>query len=168
MGVAQPLRQNHADLRKPLIVRLKAREHEVEAVLSHRLSERAARHERICTRQPIVLHVNGAVGAAGERLADDLRDPRRSGRTHDHLTAVLLFQTQRLFERVRVGLVHLEAGVLLANPRFVVVQPGLPFACGDLLDADGDLHLVIWSFGNLVIYLNILTSMRQSNDQITR
>jgi len=53
---------------------------------------------------------------------------------------VLLLEPQRFFERVGVGLVHLEAGVGLANPGLVVVQARLPLAGGDLLDANGYLH----------------------------
>ena len=90
----------------------------------------------------VVLDVDRAVGAARQRLADDLRDARRPGRADDHLAAVLLLQPQRLFERVGVRLVHLEAGVLLADPGLGVVQARLPLAGGDLFDADGDFH---WS-----------------------
>ena len=97
-------------------------------------------HERIGARQPIVFDVDGAVGAARQRLADHLRDARRPGRADDHFAAVLLLQPQRLFERVGVGLVHLEAGVLIANPGLVVVETRLPLAGGHLLDADGYLH----------------------------
>ena len=78
----------------------------------------------------IVLDVDGAIGAARERFADDLRHARRPGGTDDHLAAVLLLQPQRLFERVGVRLVHLEAGVLLADPGLVVVEARLPVAGG--------------------------------------
>ena len=91
----------------------------------------------------VVLDVDGAIGAARQRLAKHLRDARRPGRADDHLAAVLLLEPQRLLERVGVRLVHLVAGVLLANPGLGVVQPRLPVAGGDLLDADGDLHKVI-------------------------
>ena len=88
----------------------------------------------------IVFDVNRAIGAARQRLANHLRDARRPGRADDHFAAVLLLQPQRFLERVGVGLVHLEAGVLVANPGLVVVQAGLPLAGGHLLDADGDFH----------------------------
>ena len=55
-------------------------------------------------------------------------------------------QAQRFLERVGVRLVHLEAGVLLADPRLGLVEPRLPLARGDLFDADGDLHDT-WSTG---------------------
>ena len=103
--------------------------------------------------------MNGAIGAAGERFANHLGDPRGSCRADDHLAAVLLLEAQRFFERVGVRLVHLEAGVLIANPGLGVVQPGLPVPGGDLLDADGNLHLVIWSSGYLVIDWSIEQSM---------
>ena len=60
--------------------------------------------------------MNGAIGAARERFADHLRDARRPGRADDDFAAVLLLEPQRLFERVGVRLVQLEAGVLLADP----------------------------------------------------
>src|SRR5438552_18757404 len=81
-----------------------------------------------------------AVGAARERFANDLRDTRRPGRADDHFAAVLLFQTQRLFERVGVGLVHLEAGVAFTDPGLIVVQAGLPLARRHLLDANRNFH----------------------------
>ena len=87
-----------------------------------------------------MLDVNGAIGPAREGLPDHLCRACGTGRADDHLAAVLLLETQALLERVRVGLVHLEAGVALANPGFRVVQAGLPLARGDLLDADGDFH----------------------------
>ena len=59
------------------------------------------------------------------------------------LAAVLFFEPQRFFEGVCIRLVHLEDGVLFANPGFGVVQPRLPVPRRDLLDADCDLHLVI-------------------------
>src|SRR6185436_19520221 len=83
-----------------------------------------------------------AIGAARQRLADHLGDARRPGRADDHFAAVLLLEPERLLERVGVGLVHLEAGVLVADPGFVVVEAGLPLAGGDLLDADGNFHSV--------------------------
>jgi hypothetical protein len=84
--------------------------------------------------------VDGAIGAARERFADDLGDTRRTRRADDHVAAVLLLQTQRFLERVGVGLVHLEAGVLVANPGLVVVQARVPLAIGHLFDADGNFH----------------------------
>jgi hypothetical protein len=57
---------------------------------------------------------------------------------------MLLLEAQRLFERIRVRLVHLESRILLANPGFRIVEAGLPLPGGDLLDADSNLHLVIW------------------------
>ena len=87
-----------------------------------------------------VFDVNRAVGAAGQRFADHLLHARRAGRADHHFAAVLLAQAQRLFERVGVGLVHLVADVLLANPRLVVVQARLPLARGHLLDANGNFH----------------------------
>ena len=68
-------------------------------------------------------------------------DPGRPGRADDDLAAVLLLQPQRLFEGVGVGLVHLAARVLLADPAPGLVQARLPLAGGNLLDANGYLHV---------------------------
>ena len=73
--------------------------------------------------EAVGLDVDGAVGAARERLANHLRGARGPGRADHDLAAVLLLEAQRLFERVGVGLVQLEAGVLVANPRLRLVHP---------------------------------------------
>ena len=89
----------------------------------------------------VVLDVNRAIGAARQRFAQHLGDPRRAGRADDDLAALLFLETQRLLERVGVRLVHLVAGVLVADPGAVVVQARLPVAGRDLFDADGDFHM---------------------------
>ena len=67
-------------------------------------------------------------------------DAGRAGGTDDHLAPVLFAKTEPFLERVGVGLVHLVADVLLANPGLRVVKAGLPLAGGDLLDTDGNFH----------------------------
>src|SRR4051794_13797098 len=84
--------------------------------------------------------MDGPVRTARQCLADDLGSTSGSGRTHHHFPAVLLLETQRLFERVRVRLVQLEAGVLIADPGLRLVDTKLPLPRDDLFDADGDLH----------------------------
>ena len=88
----------------------------------------------------VVLDVNRAIGAARQRLANHLSARARARPSRRRLRRLLLPQPQRLLERVGVGLVHLVADVLLANPGLRVVETRLPLAGGDLLDADGDLH----------------------------
>ncbi len=88
-----------------------------------------------------MLDVDGPIGAARQRLADDRLHAGRSGRADHHFARVLLPQPQRLFERVGIGLVHLVAGVLLANPGLRVIQTWLPFAGRDLLDTNRYLHV---------------------------
>ena len=118
-GVRQPkaLGEDHAGLRGALIVGLKAGQHKVEFLLAHGVGERAGDDKGICgdRREAIVLNVNGAIGAARQRFAQHLRRARRPGSADDDLAAMLLSQAKRLFERVGVGLVHLEAGILLAH-----------------------------------------------------
>src|SRR6185503_7622284 len=84
---------------------------------------------------------------ARQRLADDLRRPRRAGRADDHFPAVLLLQPQRLFQRVGVRLVQLEAGVLIADPGFLIVDAQLPLARHHLLHTDCYLHLLALGAG---------------------
>src|SRR5262249_61703512 len=79
-------------------------------------------------------------GAGRERLATALRDAGRAGRADAPFTAVLFLQTQRFLEGVGVGLVHLEAGIRLADPGLGVVQARLPLARRHLLDTDRNLH----------------------------
>src|SRR5258708_26757759 len=89
-----------------------------------------------------MLDVDGPLGAARQRLANDRLHAGRSGRADHHFAGVLFPQPQRLLQRVGIGLVHLVAGVLLANPRLLIVQAWLPFAGRDLLDADCNLHTI--------------------------
>ena len=84
--------------------------------------------------------MNRAIGAARESLTDHLRGPRRPGRAYDHFPALLFLEAERLLERVGVGLVQLEAGVVVPDPGLGVVDPQLPFTGDDLLDADSYFH----------------------------
>jgi len=137
---AEAFGEDDAHLREALIVGLQAGEHEIELLVLHRGGESIGRDERVRAGQAVVLDVNRAIGAARERFTDDLGHARRPGRADHHLAAVLLLQAERFFERVGVRLVHLERGVLLADPGFRFVEAGLPLARGDLFDADRDLH----------------------------
>ncbi len=109
-------------------------------LLGHRRGQRVGGHRRICSGERVILDVQRAVGAARQRLANHLLDAGWSGRADHDLAAQLLTEPQRFLERIGVRLVHLEAGVLLADPGLVVGETRLPLARGDLLDADGDLH----------------------------
>src|SRR5262245_54906708 len=85
--------------------------------------------------------MNRPVGAAGKRLADNCLHPGGTGRADDDLAAMLFPKPQRFFERVGIGLVHLIADVLFADPRPRVAQTWLPLSCGDLLDANRNFHI---------------------------
>ena len=116
MRDAEPLGEDDAGLAVALVVGLEAGEHEVELLVRHRRRERVGDDERVGRGERVVLDVQRAIRAARERLADHLLHARRPGRADDHLAAVLLAQAQRLLERVGVGLVHLVADVLFADP----------------------------------------------------
>ena len=105
-----------------------------------RRGERIGDGERVGRGERVGFDVDRAIGAAGQRLANHLRRARRAGRADDDLAAVLLLQPQRFLERVGVGLVQLEAGVLVADPGLLIVDAQLPLARDDLLDADGNFH----------------------------
>ena len=122
MRQTEPLGQDDAGLRESLVVGLQAGEDEVEPLVRHRRAERLGDHERVGAGERVALDVDRAVGAARQRLAQHLRDARGPGRADDHFAAVLFLEPQRLLERVGVGLVHLVAGVLLANPGSRVVR----------------------------------------------
>jgi len=84
--------------------------------------------------------VNGSIGTPRQRFANHLRRSRRARRHDDDFAGVLLFQAQRLFERVGVRLVELEARVLIANPGLGVVDSKLPLPRHDLFDSNGYFH----------------------------
>src|SRR5215216_5176417 len=84
--------------------------------------------------------MNRAVGAARKRFAQHLRCACRAGGADNHFAAMFLAKPQRLFERVRVRLVHLEAGILLADATPAVIDTRLPFAGGNLLYTHSYAH----------------------------
>ena len=102
--------------------------------------QRLADDRRIGAGQRVALDVDGAIGAARQRFAQRLGT--RAGPAEQTMTspAVLLLEAQGFFERVGVGLVQLEAGVPIANPRPRLVDAHRPLARDDLLETDGDLH----------------------------
>ena len=100
-----------------LVIGLQPGEHQIEVLVLHRRGQSLGDDKRVRSAKRIVLDVNRAVGAAGERLADDRLHAGGAGRADDNLAAVFLPKPQRLFERVGIGLVHLVADVLFANPR---------------------------------------------------
>src|SRR4030095_384094 len=72
---------------------------------------------------------------------DDRLHAGGTGRADDDFAAVFFPKPQRLFERIGVGLVHLIAAVLFADPRLCVVEPRLPLSRRDLLDANRNFHI---------------------------
>ena len=87
--------------------------------------------------------------AAKERLhrhrIEKLPVVDEQGRLKGLITIKDIEKAQRFLESISVGLVHLVADVLLANPRLGVIQARLPLAGGHLLDTDDDVHPAILS-----------------------
>ena len=77
---AEPLGQHRPELRVALVVGLQPGEDQVEPLLAHRVGDGGAAAAAIGARQGVVLDVDGAVGAAGQRLADHLLHAGRAGR----------------------------------------------------------------------------------------
>ena len=148
MRQAQPLGEDHAGLRGPLIVGLQAGQYQIAMLVAKGVGQRRGHGKGISAdrRQPLVFHMNRAVGPARQRFAEHLSRSSGSGRADHDFPAMLLAQPQRLLERVRVGLVHLEAGVLFANRPSALVDARLPLARGHLFEADSNLHFCIVDF----------------------
>ena len=140
MRHAEPLGEDDTDLAEALVVGLEPGQHEVELFVRHRRGKRVSDDERIGGGQRIRLDVDGAIGAARQRLANHLADAGGAGRADDDLPTVLLLEPQRLFERIGIRLVELEAGVAVANPRAAIGDSQLPLTGDDLLDANRNFH----------------------------
>ena len=138
---AERLGEDDADLAEALVVGLQPGEHEIELLGLHRRGERVRDATRVGGRQRVGLDVNRR-GRRRGRAPRGSPAPRAPARREQTTTSppCFSFEAQRLFERVGVGLVQLEAGVLVADPGLLVVHAQLPLARHDLLDADGDFH----------------------------
>ncbi len=143
MRKIQPLGQDDSSLGGSLIVRLQTRQNEVKLLDPERIGEDSGDRRRVGSSQTIVFNMDSAIRTSSKRLTEYLCASRWSGRAHDNLAAMLLTQAKRLLERVGIRLVHLEACILLTNSTTCVIDPRLPLARRNLLDADGDVHVSI-------------------------
>ena len=139
-GQTQALGQHDADLRKPLVVRLQSGQDEVELLVTDGGGERVGDRQRVGGGQRLTFDMNGPIRTASQRLADDLRHARRPGGAGNDLATVPFLEPQRFFERIGVRLIHLEAGVAVADPDVRLADTQRPFSGDDLFDAHGDLH----------------------------
>src|SRR6266567_250768 len=96
------------------------------------------RSQRIELRELVVGNVNPAVSALGERFFNRLLHALRAHRKRNHFSAVLFLQTQRLFQRVAVRLVHFETDVGFLDP--VPGNRQRRVFRGNLLDAYDNFH----------------------------
>jgi hypothetical protein len=80
-------------------------------------------------------------GAECQRLAQGLTHAIRTETVGDHLTAMLLGDLQRRFERDLVAFVDRERQVLFVDPAPVLGDAQARFGIRHLLDADRNLHL---------------------------
>ena len=87
----------------------------------------------------VVLQMNGAVGALGQRFAKNGLGSRGSRSQHDDFAAVFLFLTEGLLECVGVGLVDF-VGDVFADPGSGFVEFEGRVFLRDLLDTDEDFH----------------------------
>ena len=136
---AQQLGQDHAGLGKAVVVGLQAGEDQVEVFVLDRSREGLRGIEGIEGNEAVAFQMDGAVGALGQRLAQNLLRARRAAGDDHYLAAMLFLLAQRLFQRVGVGLVHF-VGNIVANPRAALVQLERRVFLRDLLHADQDLH----------------------------
>ena len=142
MRKTEPFGEDDAGLGGALIVGLQAGQDEIDVLVTDGVGQHTGNDKRIDAygRETLVLDVNRAIGATRQCLAQDLRSARGPRRADHNLAAVRFAKAQRLLERIRVGLVHLEAGVLLAYAPLGVVDPRLPFTGRNLFDANSDAH----------------------------
>ena len=114
---------------------------EVESLVAHGVGQRIGRGDAVGAPQRVVVTwmARSAPRASASRMTGC--DARGTRGADDHFPAVLLPETQPLLERVRVGLIELPTGVLLAYGSLVVGQPRLPLARWDLFDAHRYFHM---------------------------
>ena len=98
-----------------IVVGLQAGEDEVEFLVFDSGGEGAGGVEGVEADKGIVLEVDGAVGAFGQRFPQDLTGASRAGGDHDHFAGMLFFLAQGLFESVGVGFIDL-VGKIFADP----------------------------------------------------
>ena len=140
MRQAEEFGEDDAGLAETEIVRLQAGQHQVGRLRLDGLGEHARHGERIELVQVIGIHVDGAIGALGQGLANGGAHALRAGGEDDHFAAVLLLELQAFFKGVGVRFVHGELDVGFFNPFPGAVDAHLRIALRDLLDGYDDLH----------------------------
>ncbi len=86
----------------------------------------------------VVRDVNGAIGAFGQGFLDGLLHALGTHGKGDDFAAVFFFQAEGFFESVAIGLIHFETDVGFLDPVSGNGEWGV--FCGDLFDADDDVH----------------------------
>src|ERR1700739_2942283 len=85
--------------------------------------------------------MDSAVRAFCQGFLDYLLGPFRPHGKRYHLASMLLSEPQRLLERKTVRLVHFKPDIRFADPRAGIGDVQRRIFGGNLLDANGDLHL---------------------------
>ncbi len=130
--------EEDAGLAKAVVVALQAGENQIGFFFLNRGSQRFCGTERVELGEIVIGDVNGAVSAFCESFLDGLLHTLWTHGKDDHFAAMLFLEAQRFFERVTVGLVHLEADVGLLDP--VSSNRQRRVLRGNLLNADDDVH----------------------------
>src|SRR5579863_7014691 len=85
--------------------------------------------------------MDSAVRTLCQGFLDYLLGPFRPHGKRHHLASMFLFQTQPFLQSETIRLIHLEADISFADPRAAFGDVQRRILGGNLLDANGDLHL---------------------------
>ena len=122
-----------------VIVGLQAGEDQVERLFLDRGGKSSSCIECIEANERVVFEMNGAIGALGQSLPQDLLGAGGAGGDYDNVSAVFLLLPQRLFQRKGVGLIDF-VGNVFANPGAGFVELQRRIFLRHLFHADQNLQ----------------------------
>src|SRR2546423_9678993 len=109
-------RSDHAGLTITVIVGLKSGHYQVSLFIANGVSQNAGGGERRKMTDVIAHYMNGAIGAARQRIFDDALRALRTHRTDRNLATDLFLDAQRFFKRIAVGLVDFKREIGFFDP----------------------------------------------------